>query len=550
MRAITILYGGSLTEEAFKPVFSGQSAVSLAIKKAAAFPYSDRTLLFAKDSQAGDIPVLELLGNKAFMVIRREWTVSELLLTMSELSAGFDFAYYAWADAPFLDPALAGRIAERHTRYAAEYSFADGWPAGLSPELVTSASAGILYKIAGDAGAGPVRRDSIFTVLQKDINSFDIETEISEEDLRHHRLSFFADSKRNLLLLERFASVLPAAAGTADTAGVSDASGIAGDICKIIKSHPQFLRTLPAFFPIQITSACPKDKGGSCRICPYPQFGINNGDSSQRDEFMAIADFSALLDKIEQFAGDGIIDLSFWGEISLHPQREILIKAVMERPALSLIIETSGIGWADFDFAKIAGKLAANKAYPRKPASATDNTLAVSWIVSLNPADLPDSNNEAVSFVKKAISFFPQEKGNKAMVYVEAVRLAGEEDAIEKFYRAWKAFGAENNNAGPAVIIQKYDSFCGFLPKKNTVDLSPVERRPCWHLLRDFPVLLDGIVPMCREDLGKTPVQLGNVFNEDLAEIWKRGEAPYLSHCRKEYGEICRACDEYYTFNF
>jgi spiro-SPASM protein len=162
--------------------------------------------------------------------------------------------------------------------------------------------------------------------------------------------------------------------------------------------------------------------------------------------------------------------------------------------------------------------------------------------------------NEALSFVQKLVSLFPQ-------VYVETIRVAGEEDAVERFYRAWKAgfptannlnnSNSENGNSGPAIIIQKYSTFCGFLPQKQAVDLSPVERRPCWHLMRDFPVLVDGTVPLCREDVRGTHPALGNVWNDDLAVIWKNGEEAYLSHCRKEYrSESCGICDEYYTFNF
>ena len=77
----------------------------------------------------------------------------------------------------------------------------------------------------------------------------------------------------------------------------------------------------------------------------------------------------------------------------------------------------------------------------------------------------------------------------------------------------------------------------------------PLKRFPCWHLKRDLAVLLDGRVPMCREDVGlRHP--LGNLFEEDLATVWERGREPYLGHLRQEYPPLCAGCDEYYTFNF
>jgi len=127
-------------------------------------------------------------------------------------------------------------------------------------------------------------------------------------------------------------------------------------------------------------------------------------------------------------------------------------------------------------------------------------------------------------------------------VHAQAVRMKENEEPLEEFYKAWKARTGK-------VIVQKYDHFCGLLPDRRVADLSPLKRFPCWHLKRDLAVLIDGRVPLCREDVGLTH-PLGNVFEEDLASIWGRAEAFYLSHLREEYPQLCSACDEYYTFNF
>jgi spiro-SPASM protein len=537
MRALTVLYGGSLVPQAFEPVLNGRSAFSLALERAGAFPGSEKTVLLV--TEGTKLP--DSAPGRPFSVAARpEWTVSELCRVLSSEAAGFDFAYYGWADSPFLDPALAGKLAERHVRYGAEYSYADGWPLGLGPELIGSAPAGILFKIAGDEGKGPVSRETLFSVLQKDINSFDIETEISSVDLRCHRLSLAADSKRNLLLLTRFAE--------AGCAGAADAE-------RIIAGHPEFLRTLPAFFPVQVSGPCPaaalRGKIGACPLCPYPLFGARGGTVADRKDFLAPGDFETILDKIESFAGDGVIDLSLWGELSLHPRRDELIRAVLERPALSLVIESSGLGWAAAE-TYAAWAAAAPKRRNGLP--------PLSWIISLNGKDLPAGTDlppsvESVFFAKALAAAFPREPGTDACVYIQAVRTAGAEDEIEKFYRAWKAYGADHPGLG--IIIQKYDSFCGFLPGRQAVDLSPVERRPCWHLMRDFPILIDGTVPACREDpectitgVPAAPGGLGNILTEEAETIWNRGAELYRSHCEKNYEKLCALCDEYYTYNF
>jgi spiro-SPASM protein len=248
-----------------------------------------------------------------------------------------------------------------------------------------------------------------------------------------------------------------------------------------------------------------------------------------------------LLDRIAAFSGDAVIGLSLWGEAGLHPRKMNLIKAALARPSLSLVIETSGISWTEEEL-NTAASLAAEAGGGERPLA------PLSWIVSLD-AKSPEHYRqvrgpgyaEAAACAKKLVELFP------ADTYIQAVRMKGFEDEIEQFYRSWKDTAQ--------VIIQKYDHFCRTLPEQAASDLSPVKRRPCWHLLRDMTILLDGQVPCCREDLGALrgrsvkPV-LGNVFNESLADVWERGMEMYREHCRGEYGLLCTECDEYYTYNF
>ena len=395
-------------------------------------------------------------------------------------------------------------------------------PAHFVPGLP---AAGILAKIA-EGSDGPVERDCLFQLIQKDINAFDIETEISPVDLRLYRLSLAADSKRNLLLLSRLME-----------AGLRSAS----DADKFINEKPELLRTLPSFFNIQVTGACPQ----TCSLCPWPAY---SGDITGRKDFMPMAVFAELLCNIEEFAGDAVISISLWGEPSLHPDRMELIKMVLSRPALSLVVETSGIGWKEEELKALA--LAASGAAPRK-----NQMASLSWIVSLDAHD-PERYREvrgpgfaeAVSCAKMLFPLFPK------AAYVQALRVKGFEDDIEHFYRFWKD---EGNAAGlrdsAHIIIQKYDDFSGALPRLQASDLSPVKRRQCWHVQRDMCILLDGRVPGCREDLkvlkGNGAV-CGNAFSEELSRIWERGAALFAEHCKAEYKGICAICDEYYTYNF
>jgi spiro-SPASM protein len=524
VNAAAVLFAGRISAEAFENSFDGRSAFALALKKAAAFPSVVKiTVLAAEDFDESLLP----RGVERIELVREaSWNVKTFLYALAKAGEGFDLSYFAWADTPFLDPKLAGAIAGRLLGNAAEYAYADGWPDGLAPEVLSPGTAGILAKINGDNEAR-VERDTIFTVLQKDINAFDIETEIAPEDLRQHRLNLAASSKRNLLLLRRFWE-----------AGLSEAKHTSQAAPKIIVNKPALLRTLPAFYPIQVTSACPQ----RCSICPYPKFkGFTLADSAAKNDFLylGLEDFTLLLDKIVDFSGDAVIDLSLWGEPALHPQKTELVRAVLARPELSLVLETSGIGWQREDIELLASE--AEAAAPRK-----NGMAALSWIVSLDSNDEAEYRKlrgegfgKAIENARSIVSLFPKDG------YVQAVRRRGNEIDIEKFYRYWKENGAN-------VIVQKYDSFCGVLPELSAADISPVKRNPCWHLMRDMTVLLDGSVPVCRaasiDEAAHAP--LGNALNEDLETIWHRGETLYERHCAENYGESCAKCDEYYTFNF
>jgi spiro-SPASM protein len=503
----------------------------LALERARDFPGVTKTVVLASDENfarlAGQVSGM---GSAIAVEKRPSWDKRGLLEAIAVQQEGFDLAYFAWVDCPFLDPGLAGSIRERHLRYAAEYSYADGWPYGLAPELLAPGTAAVLSKILGDDG-GQVGRDALFSVIQKDINAFDIETEISPVDLRCHRLNLCADSKRNLLLLRRFM----------DAAGSMNAGALPGadDVERVIADKPETLRTLPNFYPVQVYSGCPQ----KCTICPYPAAGDTGGQ-----DFMEAAKFESLLDKIVCFSGDAVVDLSLWGELALHPQKMKLIEMVLSRPSLALVIETSGIGWKaeELEYSAAIAEKADGRKSPLPP---------LSWIVSLDTNDSGRYRElrgpgfaEAQDCAKKLLSLFPKD------AYVQAVRTAGAEDDIERFYRSWKeaAPGGATN-----IIIQKYDDFCGVLPKKQASDLSPVTRQPCWHIMRDMPILIDGTVPLCKENIAALSASandecgvMGNVFSDSLESIWENGQRFYAQHCEKKYEGLCVGCDEYYTYNF
>jgi spiro-SPASM protein len=495
MKNIALINGTDLRALAFRPLLEGKSAVDRSLEFARALPgVTDVVVLLSRPTN---------LPEGARPLVRASWSVPDLLSEMSTAADGFDNVFYFYADCPFLDPALAARMYANHVRYWADYTFADGYPHGITAEILTRETINRLRGMA-DAAVAP-RRDALFTVLKKDINSFDIETEISSHDMRLMRLSLTADSERNFLLLSRIAA-----------SGARDAEAA----CAFLLDHQESHRTLPAFFPIQVVERCPQ----ACTYCPYPVIG---GNILALGGFMPVDAFSRLAAKIAAFAGDAVIDISLWGEPSLHPRIFDIITSALDVDGIDLVIETSGIGWEKGIFPRLR---AARERQPR-------------WIVSL------DASNEAAYRALRGEGFTEASKTAEELLaafpertWVQAVRMKDNEEDLEVFYRAWKT-RTEN------IIIQKYDSFGGILPDRAVADLSPLKRFPCWHLKRDMAILVDGTVPLCKEDL-RGSMKLGNALDDDLSTIWESARGIHRSHLSGEYPGICAACDEYYTYNF
>jgi spiro-SPASM protein len=496
MKNAAVINGIGLRAQSSRLLLDGQSAF-------------DRAMEFARRLPGVGEPVVLLSAPRADVsgcrvALRESWSIADVLAEMTGASEGCEDIFYFFADCPFLDLGIFARMYDNHRRSWADYSFADGFPAGLAPEILKRETVSRLRSLAGDGAEAPDRQ-TVFTLIKKDINAFDIETEISSTDQRMLRVLLAADTERNYRLLERIVAL-----------GGSDAESV----CAVLEDHPEILRTLPAFFPVQIVERCPH----ACSYCPYPGFG---GNVMARTGEMPAERFAVLASKIAAFAGDAVVDISMWGEPALHRGIFDIVAAALGQSGLELVIETSGVGWQPGMIQRIRDSFA------REP----------TWIVSL------DASSERLYRTLRGEGFAEAEKTAHQLLalfprtaWVQAVRMRENEEDLETFYKAWKTT-TEN------VIVQKYDPFHGTLPNRSVVDLSPTKRFPCWHLKRDLAVLLDGTVPLCREDLA-VETRLGNVFEEDLAAIWERAQQFYRAHLAGGWPGICAGCDEYYTYNY
>lgn len=528
MKTVVILYGGDLTHHAFDKVFGGKSAFESVLEWAALF--SEKIILFTKNSSSLSSQISSILASypKVGLVSKDSWSkadfIAQIASSLKENSA--ESALVSYADTPFLNEKLTRDLLEMHEKYAAEYSFADGFPYGLTPELIEAGTASILSELAKTTlkseGEKPVDREAIFSVMRGDINSFEIETLISDVDYRLLRFNFDTASKINFTACKNLYEQ-----AIKQNVSLSDAYALSN----LASKTPSVMQTLPAFYNIQITS---KFNHKSC----YSLSSVNKNPAPR--DFMAISDFNKILSQIKEFSEDAVISISAFGEPLLHPDFLQIVDQVInqndQNHKISLLIETDGLLVSQEISSKIASLAALKNA-------------RVDWIVyidAIEPLMYSKIHSCDQSDFEKALKTVPLlEKDFPHHVYPQFMRLKTNEEQLEGFYRYWKE---KDSPSQGELIIQKYNSVCGILPDLKSADLSPVNRLPCWHLRRDMTILSDGSVPVCFQLLDEIS---SNVISDGIEAAWQSVARKFETQAScQNLPHNCGICDESYTFNF
>ncbi len=482
----------------------GKTAPSMVMDFCAALPDVERIIPLALTIEQKKMFINEKIDSKVPLLEENRQDFLLKIMAEEAASSGCDLCFYFYGDTPLLDGDVFGRMYENHRKYYADYSFADGYPLGLVPEIISPAALGELHKLIPEKKE-EIQRDSLFSWIQKDINSFDIETSISPVDLRMKRITLATDSKVNFLQLKSFME-----------------QGIltAGDFMEAGESLEDFCRTLPVYFQLQISSV----------YIQSPSYGPSrelSGEGKDEAVFMDLGEVLELCRRIEDYSPQARVSLSLRGEPAAHPEIFTILARLLEETSLHYLIETSGCGWS----------------CQEEGSSPVFRSRRIDWIVYLDALEprlyrrlRGPGQEEALAFTEHLLEVNPRH------TWVQAVRMLENEDDLEGFYRHWK-------KKTDHVIIQKYDHFCGLLPQRKVTDLSPLNRCPCWHLKREMAILADGKVVLCQEDLHNT-VSLGNWHKETLEEIWEKGR-PFMEEQEQGvYRGICGNCDEYYCYNF
>lgn len=464
---------------------NGKTSLEMVLNYANQLPEIKEIIFFSKT---------DILKQKA--VIHSNWTEEILIKEMFNVSRERDNIFYFYADTPLLDKTLTMDMYKDHINFYAEYTFADGFPYGLTPEILDSKILPALVTLSKNCDTS-VKRDSIFEIVKRDINSFELETIIAKHDLRLLRVSLTVDSKRNTNLIKR----------VVDLGGVDHES-----ITDILQNRSEILFQEPAYVTIEIN----KEQSQNVSYLP---------ERRTIEKYMSLDRLDTILYKIKEYSDDFTVSFVPEYEPLKHPDIEKIIELITVKYGLLLYLEVSGLLWNEVLF----------ETYKK------NKNLNVIVTVDALDRELYKSLRgngyaEVYATAKKLIEL------KKERVWIQATRMKDNESDMEPFYRYWQEYTDQ-------IIIQKYSDYNKRLDNRKVADLSPLKRFPCWHLKRDLHITTEGNVTLCFNDINGDNL-LGSLVDDDINDIMTKKKAHYQKHIDVEYCDMCRDCDEYYTFNF
>jgi len=494
-----LIINALLKNELWMKSIAGIEPVGELIKKALkVIPKEDiYFLIYAKTNNA----LNDYLKGFHLIKIENNTTKSIFELLFKVLNK-YDEAVYLFIDNPLIDVDITKAMLSLHHNEFAEYTYGEGFPKGIAPEII---NINILPKLASLLinDNSKIGKDSVFNVLSKDINSFDIETYFSKEDLKLKRIELTTSVKRNSLFVKRII----------ENIGISFSYD---ELKKLIKNNPIILRTLPSYIEIEITNRT----NGVCSYSPLPLIKRDRVD-------MSYENYKHILNEIKDFSEDFYVSLSFLGEPLIHKDIKKIIEYTIDQKDIKLILETDGLLF-DPDFSHYISDIDSN------------NLHIIFDVDAVKKETYKKLRGGDLDKVERNIRYILSKK--KKNIFVQMVRIDENEDEMIEFYDMWEKEGAN-------VIIQKYNSYCNQLSNLSKDDLRPLERIPCWHLARDFVVFNNGDVPRCKQDINGE-FCLGNLIKDPIENIWEKGNLYFLNDYKKNYDKYCLVCDEYFTFNF
>lgn len=436
----------------------------------------------------------------------------------------------------FFDYDLNNKIVQESINYDIEYYYGEGFPEGVIGQVIKASIIKDIIPLVKKSDK--FDKNFIFSILLRNISYFDIdliegkfENEIFRYSLKLNKkedikliydILFLELKNRTVELVDKIDNLygynLYEYNETYQKVLYDNKELILNihynKINDILLNKPSLIRTYPKTIFIEISSQYYSDL-----IYLPPQNYIK-----RKKKFLTLDDIKNIYEKNKFFFEDTVIIIDGFGEQFFNKEIIEIINYLSQEN--EVIVKTTGA----FFFSDFTKKL--------------KNLDNIKIIILL------DASNEKIyklvghkenfkkieTFAKYFLKNYPDS------FFIEFTRMKENDSDIEQFYEKWKEYDSN-------IIFRKYNNFSGVLLNREVADLTPVERFPCFHIRRDFYILSDGKISICKSDFNGEILHK-SVFEDSCYNIFESYKNIYLKHITKEYPQICKGCNEFYTFNF
>lgn len=397
---------------------------------------------------------------------------------------------------PFFDSNFIETMFKRHQKFLADYTYCLGYPDNLTPVILRKDIIKEMLKLVAEDDT--ISKNYLFYTISKDINSFDIETFLSEYDLRLYRLKIGASDQGEIIFTKKLVEEI----------GLNSNYEHITEYCF---NNLDKLYTTIYMLSLELTN--------QQNLTTIYQPQEQDKTKSYTLDFNLV---KKIVDDLKNKNDKITIVLNGLGEPFLYSDLIKVIKLITEN-SLDLIIETNG----HFIDQKFIDSIKDVDCKLLKFVVKLDAFSEVTYLKIHQDGDF-----------QKVIKGIELLEKSGFQVYKQIVRMLINEEEIEQIIR---------NNEMDNVILRKYSTFCGSLTDKKVVDLAPLNRIPCFHLRRELFIRADSKVSTCIYAYNNI---IGDLKKDSLDFILKEMEKNYIKNTLKEYNDFCSKCDDYYLFNF
>ncbi|MEI0527460.1 spiro-SPASM protein [Brachyspira intermedia] len=420
-------------------------------------------------------------------------------------SENYDNIIYIPGNMPLFNEDETVKLTKIHEENISYFSYGENYPSGIVPFIIRRTAFEKLFNIIKTKDI-KVSENAINNIVFVDPNFFEIEILISEHDMRYYRLSLFADSKRNSILIKKLINYKNY-----------------NEMVKAIEENPSIRRTLPSYLEIDINN----------RQNVLNKYLLKNevikNELSKEEKNITLDEFKTIYDKLYNFCGDLNMSIGSYYEPLLNKDVFDILEYSTRNKNVNVYLETNAL-LLDSDNAKKLLSMQSER-----------NNLYV--IIHLDTVEEDVYNkiydNGDIKTIMSNIDYYLLREPKNT--YLQITKQKDNFDYLASYYKYFDKYKVD-------IIMQKYYNYRGIIDDNRVGDMAPIINIGCWHLARDLFIDSYGDIYICRFDINKEK-KIASIYEEDIDNIWKRLENYFIDNVCKKL-DFCKNCDEWYLYNF